>query len=71
MEFTNSQIEFMKSLGIKVDFDKSIADMSEDEFCLIEDIVAYTLQTKGFDEEYEPTSIGKMCESILDKLGEF
>lgn len=64
--FTEQEIEFMKSLGLDCDFN----NLSEDDDCWvnIEDVVADRLQYDGFDEKYEPTSTGLMCESILDKI---
>lgn len=62
--FNAKQIEFLVQLGCDFDFN----DLSEDELAEIEDIVALKLQTSGFDEAYNATSIGEMCESILDVL---
>ncbi|WP_461218457.1 hypothetical protein [Lapidilactobacillus salsurivasis] len=63
MMFSKDQIEFMRNHGVKVDFEKTLTD---DEYFQIDDVISTLLQTKGFDAEYEPTPIGKMCESILD-----
>ena len=62
--FNAKQIEFLVQLGCDFDFN----DLSEDELAEIEDIVALKLQTSGFNEAYSTTSIGEMCESILDVL---
>lgn len=66
MKFSEQQIAFMKEIGIDVDFDK----LTDEDMVIIEDKVANELETKGFDEDYEPTEIGKMCESILDILND-
>lgn len=66
MKFSEQQIAFMKEIGIDVDFDK----LTDEYMVIIEDKVANELETKGFDEDYEPTEIGKMCESILDILND-
>jgi len=60
---TNNEKAFIASLGLKLDFDNLTDDWGE-----IEDIVADALQINGFDDDYNPTSIGVMCESILDKI---
>lgn len=65
--FSNEQIAFMSKQGIKVDFS---APLSDDDFFKIDNIISSLLQTKGFDEKYEPTNIGKMCESILDVMAD-
>lgn len=62
--FNQKQKEFLKSLGLNLDFD----NLSDDDLVLIEDTVADKLQRSGFSANNEPTSSGKMCESILDKL---
>ncbi len=62
--FNENQISFMKSIGIDIDF----TQLSDADMILIEDKVAYELETKGFDKNYEPTETAIMCESILDLL---
>lgn len=62
--FDKEEIDFMKSLGINVDFE----NLSEDALVEIEDVVSEKLQKSGFDEEYNITTDGKMCETILDRL---
>lgn len=64
--FSSNQIEFMKSLGLNFDF----RHLSDDQYIEIEERVADELEYRGFDENYQPTEIGEMCESILDKLSE-
>lgn len=64
MMFDKSEIDFMESLGINADF----KNLSDDMLAEIEDIVSEKLQKSGFDEDYKVTDIGKICESILDKL---
>lgn len=62
--FNVKQRKFIQSLGLKLDFDK----LTDDDLVKIEDVVAKKLQQAGFDASYGITSIGKMCESILDEL---
>lgn len=65
MTFSKNQIEFMKKIGISVDFSKKLSDADIE---IIEDKVSEHLQKSGFDKDYMPTKEGKMCESILDLL---
>ncbi|MBQ7972205.1 MAG: hypothetical protein IJ291_01950 [Lachnospiraceae bacterium] len=64
MKFNKNQIEFMKKIGISINFE----DVSDDDALLIEDKVSDYLQKKGFNEDYSLTEDGEMCESILDML---
>ena len=65
MAFSNSQVEFMKRIGISLDFAN---DLSDADYERIEEGVSSYLQKNGFDNNYNPTEEGKMCESILDSL---
>lgn len=62
--FTDSDIIFMKTLGVNANFDNP----SDDDLVEIEDKVSEKLIKSGFDKKYVITRIGKKCESILDKL---
>lgn len=62
--FTDSDIIFMKALGINVDF----SNPSDDDLVEIEDKVSDKLMKSGFDNDYRITKIGKKCENILDNL---
>lgn len=64
--FTEKQIAFIQSLGLKVDFN----NLSDDNIIQIEESVANELQQSGFDVSDNITDVGKMCESILDELAE-
>ena len=65
MKFNENQIEFMKKIGVSVDFSKELTDS---DYETIEEEVSEYLQAYGFDGDYEPTEEGIMCESILDVL---
>ena len=65
MKFSENQIEFMKKIGISINFS---GNLSDSDYELIEEKVSEHLQKNGFDENYEPTEEGRMCESILDLL---
>lgn len=65
MEFNKNQIEFMKRIGISINFSNKLSDS---DYVLIEEKVSEHLQKYGFDDKYEPTEEGKICESILDML---
>ena len=49
--FEKNQIEFMKKIGISIDFD----NISDDDFIVIEEKVSEYLQKQGFDKDYSPT----------------
>ena len=63
--FSKEEIELMQSIGITA---RSFEALSDDEAVQIEDKVADCLMERGFDESYEPTKLGLLCEGILDKL---
>ncbi len=63
--FSKAQIDFMKENRFDVDFDKKISD---DDLIRIEEKASNLLQTNGFDDNYEPTQVGTMCESIIDSM---
>lgn len=65
MAFSKNQIEFMKKIGVSLDFSKPLSDA---DYGIIEERVAEHLQKSGFDKDYLPSAEGKMCESILDEL---
>ncbi|HHZ05808.1 MAG TPA: hypothetical protein GX401_03300 [Clostridiales bacterium] len=62
--FTAEQIEFIKSLSLKPDFE----NLTDDDLVQIEEVIGEKLQKSGFDRNYEVTAVGRMCESILDRL---
>lgn len=62
IEFSKTQIDFMKKIGISFNF----SNISDDDYILIEEKVSDYLQKKGFNEDYTPNRDGEMCESILD-----
>lgn len=63
-EFDEKQIEFMKQNGLDFDF----ANLSEDEYVEIENVVGdvYTYECQTHETDVTPLML--MCESILDKL---
>lgn len=67
--FREEQIQYMKSLGISIDF-YSGKELSDDEWDLIDTVVSNDLLSRGFDDDYEPNKIGLLGESIMDVLGE-
>ena len=64
MKFNKKQIEFMRSLGLKFNFE----NLTDDDLFQLEDVVGEKLQRSGFDKNYDATAVGLMCESILDQL---
>lgn len=67
MPFTDEELNLMQRIGIKFDFGHMENFTDNDLFNVI-DIVSDHLQIYGFDEDYEPTPDGKICEDILEKL---
>lgn len=66
--FTDEEIQYMKNvLGLNLDFN----NLSDDDWLLIEETVADRLGIYGFDENYEPTPDGLMCEALIDKYLEY
>lgn len=64
MKFNSNQINFMKEIGIDIDFE----NISDSDLIIIEEKVADKLETSGFDKDYNITEVGKMCESIIDMI---
>ncbi len=61
---TDKQIEFLKSLGLDLDYANLTED--SDEWADIEERVGDELEYRGLNNDYYPNEIGRMCESILD-----
>lgn len=61
MNFTEQEKQLLRELNIN-------QIESDEDFIKAEDKVSEHLQIYGFDENYEPTEIGLVCESIIDKL---
>lgn len=57
---TEEQKNFLISIGVN----------PNDDLNEIEDAVSDYLMKKCFDESYHPNQEGRMCESILDYIGE-
>lgn len=64
--FNQEQIKYMIKIGLNLNFD----NLSDDDIIKIDDVVGDRLMMVGFDENYEPNWDGRMCESILDVIGE-
>jgi hypothetical protein len=47
-----------------------IIEVSASEADEIRDLAGELLQRRGFDENYSPTSLGRIAESIIDKFYE-
>ena len=62
--FTKEQIKYLRSIGLKINFDVP----SDEELQLVENAIEDKLMLVGFEEGYKINSEGKMCESIIDKL---
>ncbi len=70
-EFNNEQITYIKDI-LKIDnvVSSDATKLTDEQACDIFDKASVRLMVKGFDENYEPTADGLMCESILDILGD-
>lgn len=62
--FLPEQIEFMKRLGLQMDF----SHLSDEDYCRIEDIVGDAYTEAAQEHPNEATDKILMCESILDAL---
>jgi hypothetical protein len=62
--YSKEQIDYIKSIGFEVDF----TDMSDDDWCNLEETVGDKLVLECLDENYCPNEEGIMCKSILDLL---
>ena len=71
MKLNKEQIEYINNtLNIKFDANTNLNKMDLYEANNIIDALETRLMEKGFDKNYEPTTDGLMCESILDVFGE-
>lgn len=64
--FDQEQIKYMIKIGLNFDF----TNLSDDNIIEIEEKIGDRLMMVGFDKDYEPNWDGRMCESILDVIGE-
>lgn len=63
---TREEIRFLEELGVQGDLHHLCRDSSV--WGEIEDKADDELMFEGLDENYEPNQIGRICESILDKI---
>lgn len=64
--FTDEEMNFLKKLNRKKNFNLNDSDIFE-----MEDVVSNFLQINGFDKDYKITEDGKLAENILDKIAEY
>lgn len=64
--FNDEQKRLLKKILPQVDVE---AEISEDDYFLIDETVADYLTLHCFDEDYEPNREGIVCEDILEILG--
>lgn len=67
MSFTDKEVALMRRIGLNMDFNHP-ENLSSGEWIQIEEGVADRLVLNELDENYFPTSDGKICENILGKL---
>ena len=63
---TREEIRFLEELGVQGDLHLLSPDLSVRGE--IEDKVGDELMFQGLDENHEPNQIGRICESILNKI---
>ena len=64
--FNDEQLNMFKEIGRPIE-DRSYSD---DEIIELDELIADRLMYSGFDEDYNPTKEGIICESILDIFGD-
>lgn len=64
MVLSEEEIKLLKSIG----YEKS--SILEEDVENVENIVSRHLMKHGFDKQYNINPVGKVCESILNKLGD-
>ena len=71
IKFSESQIKYIKNvLNEKSSIPMNASKLSDEQVCSIFEKASVRLMVYGFDNEYEPTYDGLMCESILVILGD-
>ena len=71
MKLNKKQAEYINDiLNIKFDINTDLNKMDLYEANDVIEALEVRLMEKGFDANYEPTTDGLMCESILDVFGE-
>ena len=63
--FSEEEKQFIHDV-LKLDFNYD--HPSDDDWVLLEDKCAEVLSLSGLDDNYNPTDMGLICESILDKI---
>lgn len=63
--FTPNEINLLRDIGLEYNFEK----MSDDEWCIVQEVVGDYLTMHGFTQSGKPNNEGILCERILDKLG--
>ena len=65
MLFTPEEINFMREVvGLNFDFN----NLSDDEWCELEEKDGDTFEFSGLDDDYRPNDIGLICDRILSKI---
>ena len=63
--FSEEEKQFIHDvLGLDFNYDRP----SDEDWVLLEDKCAEVLSLFGLDDNYNPTEMGLICESILDKI---
>ena len=67
LPFEKRHIDAAKEMGVAFDIS---GDLSDAEIVELMDTTAHNLMAHGFDEDYNPTEQGRICEEILDIVGD-
>jgi hypothetical protein len=63
-----SASEQVKNNIISSDAKNTILEVTESGADTLRDLCGDRLQVEGFDENYQPTKLGRILESLIDKL---
>lgn len=61
------ELKLLKKIGLNYDYSKTLSD---EEAVKVEEKAGDYLNEYGLDEEYNQNEIGKICQSILNKIDE-
>lgn len=77
-KLTVNELNYLKTIGAFSAVSETVCPVAkgdqfeltlhDDSADLIRDLCGERLQREGFDENYELTTTGKLCESLIDKL---
>ncbi len=69
-KFSNEQLDYINNILQERNISNDATKLSDEQVCDLFEKTSIYLMKHGFDKNYDPTSDGLMCESILDILGD-